>query len=693
MPTSSPSTPSTRRLTRSQTATSVLGKRTSLSRSSSVVSNRSTGMMTPESTPTTKRKRTLTARENDDGTGNKENIPPPPMFDFSFLDSPRSRMSRRSSFSSDISSVSMMSRSSMRRTATYSTIPRTPSSVFDSFSVSRPSTPPPSPPTSVPLHVRVRGLLRTTSDSAYSMSLEGREAERAVIESFLHSLDSDSDVTESVLYVSGSPGTGKTALVNSIIASAKVADDVKVIFINCMAITGMDALWEKLAEELFAAPIRGRGSGKKIPAKDKVCSIFEKQRSLKCILVLDELDSLATASSNDIQSLFSLAAAHPSTLRIMGIANTHTLTSASSVLPLLAEDDSATSNTSSSKSLKVKTIHFAPYGPTELLAILNKRFEDLSQDELKKFLPPSTLTLLTKKISALTGDVRVLFEVLRGAIDTAIPSSSDAEADASSSDAAAKAVVLPAHILSALKAHAPSPSSSNSKSGSVPAAVSGNSDVVSKVHGLGLQQRLVLLAIILASKRRAATLPLPMSRTSSFASITPPSTPTKRQRSPMKRSSSNASFSEDATTSSGADSSQLYSYYSSFLASSDAFSPLSRSEFSDLLGILETTGLITLSAQTTRSLKRCSSFIGSVKSNSASGAQNVSLQAHVREGEVARGLGIGPENSSNSEGDVLEDGVRSIWSREMGQIRREAKAKDALAMLKGVEGFEDAVQG
>ncbi|KAL5484806.1 CDC6 [Sanghuangporus weigelae] len=675
MPVSSPSTSSTRRLTRSQTATSVLGKRTSLSRSSSVVSNRSTGMMTPESTPTTKRKRTVTTRENDDGTGNKENIPPPPMFDFSFLDSPRSRMSRRSSFSSDISSVSMISRSSMRRTATYSTIPRTPSSIFDSFSVSRPSTPPLSPSTSVPLHVRVRGLLRTTSDSTYSMSLEGREAERAVIESFLHSLDSDSDVTESVLYVSGSPGTGKTALVNSIIASAKVADDVKVIFINCMAITGMDALWEKLAEELFTAPTRGRGSGKKIPAKDKVCSIFEKQRGLKCILVLDELDNLATASSNDIQSLFSLAAAHPSMLRIMGIANTHTLTS----------------TTSSSKGVKVKTIHFAPYGPTELLAILNKRFEDLPQEELNKLLPPSTLTLLAKKISALTGDVRVLFEVLRGAIDTVIPSSSDASA--SSSDTAAKAAVLPAHILSALKVHAPSPSNSKSKSGSVPASASGNSDVVSKVRGHGLQQRLVLLAIILASKRRTATLPLPLSRTSSFTSITPPSTPTKRQRSPMKRSSSNASVSENATTSSGVDSSQLYSYYSSLLASSDAFSPLSRSEFSDLLGILETTGLITLSAQTTRSLKRCSSFIGAVKSNSASGAQNVSLQAHVREGEVIRGLGIGADNSSNSEGDALEDGVRSIWSREMSQIRREAKTKDALSMLKGVEGFEDAIQG
>lgn len=113
------------------------------------------------------------------------------------------------------------------------------------------------------------------------MSMEGRETERTVIESFLHSLDSDSDVTESVLYVSGTPGTGKTALVNSIIASTNVAGDVKVVFINCMAITGMDALWEKLAGELVAGPVRGRSSGKKMSAKDRVHSLFGKQRALK----------------------------------------------------------------------------------------------------------------------------------------------------------------------------------------------------------------------------------------------------------------------------------------------------------------------------------------------------------------------------------------------------------------------------
>jgi cell division control protein 6 len=72
----------------------------------------------------------------------------------------------------------------------------------------------------------------------------------------------------------------------------------------------------------------------------------------------------------------------------------------------------------------VETLHFAPYTLSQLLQILQTRLtalhderDDFVGDEPKKFLPIPTLTLLTKKIAAQTGDVRSLFEVLRGAID------------------------------------------------------------------------------------------------------------------------------------------------------------------------------------------------------------------------------------------------------------------------------------
>ena len=43
------------------------------------------------------------------------------------------------------------------------------------------------------------------------------------------------------------------------------------------------------------------------------------------------------------------------------------------------------------------------------------------------------------------------------------------------------------------------------------------------------------------------------------------------------------------------------------------------------------------------------------------------------------------------DGDALGDGVRTIYSREMARIRREAKAKDTLDALQGVDILEDAI--
>ena len=169
-----------------------------------------------------------------------------------------------------------------------------------------------------------------------------------------------------------------------------------------------------------------------------------------------------------LSDAYVLAAAHPTKLRIIGIANTHTLTSTSSIIPLALDAESTTPaspSKSKPKTLKIKTIHFSPYEPKELLAILKKRFENLPQDELSKLLPPPALELLTKKVAAITGDVRVLFEVLRGAIDDA--SSCSPITDASGAppspplEVMSDVKVTPKHILSALKSYTPSSSSSS----------------------------------------------------------------------------------------------------------------------------------------------------------------------------------------------------------------------------------------
>jgi cell division control protein 6 len=64
----------------------------------------------------------------------------------------------------------------------------------------------------------------------------------------------DTDDAPTTLYISGSPGCGKTALVNSVLGQLNPeSNGVKIIFINCMALNSLGALWERMFEELDAA--------------------------------------------------------------------------------------------------------------------------------------------------------------------------------------------------------------------------------------------------------------------------------------------------------------------------------------------------------------------------------------------------------------------------------------------------------
>ena len=124
----------------------------------------------------------------------------------------------------------------------------------------------------MPLHIRSRALLRATCNS--SAEIAGRLLERQLITKFIATFISsspDSNATNPVLYISGSPGCGKTALVNSILATFRVEllqGNTKVVFVNCIALNGLEAVWERLIEEL--------GSPRKRSAKTRNSDIVEK---------------------------------------------------------------------------------------------------------------------------------------------------------------------------------------------------------------------------------------------------------------------------------------------------------------------------------------------------------------------------------------------------------------------------------
>ncbi|KAG2140345.1 hypothetical protein BD769DRAFT_1694887 [Suillus cothurnatus] len=182
-------------------------------------------------------------------------------------------------------------------------------------------------------------------------------------------------------------------------------------------------------------------------------------------------------------------------------------------------------------------------------------------------------------------------------------------------------IIKPDHILAALKAYLPS-SGSGCSSSSLALSPTSN-ETMSKVCNLGLQVRLALLCILLASKWMEATLSL-----SSFTTSTPTKSPVMWAGSVISQRTG------------GLDIAQLHAYYSTVLtcADNDIFTPVSRSEFSDLTGMLETIGVM----------------VSSGVAKGAAAGQDIKLVETIHVGEVLCGLGI---TNHSTVSDVHEEEV------------------------------------
>jgi cell division control protein 6 len=380
--------------------------------------------------------------------------------------------------------------------------------------------------------------------------------------------------------------------------------------------------------------------------------------SYASVVILDELDHIAKTPAL-LDDLFALTHEHKQTIRIIGIANTHTLTAFS----VKAGSGSG-----------VQTLHFSAYTGQQLVEIVQSRLEPLYEEAeqaaaMKKLLPVPALMLLAKKIAAQTGDVRAVFEVLRGAIDLAVVESAVIAAPA----------VTPKHVLSALKLYAPTTSQTAMPTGiSAASGPAANSELAMQVRQLGLHARVVLLALVLATRRSQCGLPLIGSASNTHAS--PTKSPVKRAGSATALPSANAGMVEAGA---------LHAFYAATLARGDsvAFTPVSRSEFADLLGMLETVGLVALSSaggtpgspskSGRRALGRAASF-GGAKTTVAAGAQEARIADGVRLDEVLLGLGCtGGQLDTPAGADPREEELRALWGREQARITREAKTRPA----------------
>jgi len=198
------------------------------------------------------------------------------------------------------------------------------------------------------------------------------------------------------LYISGTPGTGKTATVHHalrLLAAERGLPPFRTLEVNGMKLSSpqqvYSLLWEgltgqhasvaraqQLLDKRFSAPSKKRRSGAEV-----------------VVLLLDELDYLVTRTQSVIYNLFEWATSGHAPLALIGISNTMDLPER--LLPRVHSR------------LGIRRVSFLPYSHSEIAAIIADRLTGLDAFE------PKGVELCARKVAAVSGDIRRALEVCR----------------------------------------------------------------------------------------------------------------------------------------------------------------------------------------------------------------------------------------------------------------------------------------
>lgn len=156
----------------------------------------------------------------------------------------------------------------------------------------------PPPITSSRRHFGLTELPEKSNNTAVALNTSqletvvGREKEIDLLNSFI--LPWISERCNGSLYISGAPGTGKTATVTQIVQQLTGQGQCRSLFLNCMQITSPREVYTCIVEGMG-----GNGIPRHFSSQDKVVFYVESfltkiSQRLPLILVLDEIDQLAS---------------------------------------------------------------------------------------------------------------------------------------------------------------------------------------------------------------------------------------------------------------------------------------------------------------------------------------------------------------------------------------------------------------
>ncbi|KAF7860808.1 hypothetical protein EAF04_008326 [Stromatinia cepivora] len=233
-------------------------------------------------------------------------------------------------------------------------------------------------------------------------SLPCREEEFSSV--YTHLAAAITDGTGSCIYISGTPGTGKTATVREVVAqlnASVLADELDpfiFVEINGMKVTdphqSYALLWEALRGDRVspshALDLLEREFSKPSPRREP------------CVVLMDELDQLVTKNQSVMYNFFNWPGLRHSKLIVLAVANTMDL------------PERTLSNKISSR-LGLTRITFPGYTHEQLQTIITSRLADVPSH----LIHPDAIQFASRKVASVSGDARRALDICRRAVEIA----------------------------------------------------------------------------------------------------------------------------------------------------------------------------------------------------------------------------------------------------------------------------------